>query len=84
MNGIPGLRVQGLLVAVLLVAIALLAPSLASATIVYRHGGDIWTMNDNGSGAHALMTTAQIPGPGPWTIGVRTCSQVATRSSSVG
>ena len=51
-------------------AIALLAaPSLASATIVYRHGGDIWTMNDDGTGAHALMTTAQIPGPGPWTIG---------------
>ncbi len=70
MNGIRGSRVQGLLVAAaLLVAIALIAPSLASATIVYRHRGDLWTMNDNGSGAHALVTAARMPGAGVWTIG---------------
>ena len=70
MTGIWGSRVQSLLAAAVVVgAIALAAPSLAAATIVYRHGGDIWTMNDNGTGAHALVTTAQIPGAGPWTIG---------------
>jgi hypothetical protein len=34
----------------------------AQATIVYRNGSDIWAMNDNGSGAHVLVSGAQTPG----------------------
>ena len=39
-----------------------LMPAPAEATIVYRHGNEIWAMNDNGSGAHALITEAMTPG----------------------
>jgi hypothetical protein len=35
--------------------ILLMMPSIAAATIVDRHNGDIWAMNDDGSGAHALV-----------------------------
>lgn len=65
-----GTWAQGIRAAVLAVtAVALLTPPVAGATIVYRHDGDIWAMNDDGSGAHALVTAAQMPGIGPWTIG---------------
>ena len=49
--------------------LALLGPAQAGATIVYRHGTDIWAMNDDGSGVHALVTAANFAGVGPWTIG---------------
>jgi hypothetical protein len=35
----------------------------ACAQIVYTHGNDLWVMNDDGSGAHALLTAAQVGGP---------------------
>ncbi len=30
------------------VALAAVGPAFASAQIVYRHGRDLWAMNDNG------------------------------------
>jgi hypothetical protein len=43
------------------VTIVLAAPAEAGQ-IVYSHGGDLWTMNDDGSGQRPLATAAQIGG----------------------
>jgi hypothetical protein len=45
--------------ATLAVAAAFAVPGAASATIVYEHAGEIWAMNDDGSGQQPLVT----PGP---------------------
>ncbi len=49
--------------------LALGMTSQARATIVYQHGSDIWMMNDNGTGARALASSAHFPGLGPWKLG---------------
>ena len=47
----------------LLLVLASIAPAPASAgQIVYEHGADIWAINDDGSGAHPIVTVAQVPG----------------------
>lgn len=47
---------------VVLLAVAVPAVPAAAGQIVYRHGSDIWAMNDDGSGAHPVVTVAQVPG----------------------
>ena len=47
---------------VLTAAVLALAAGSAQATIVYRHGSDIWVMADNGANPHALVTASQTPG----------------------
>lgn len=50
-----------LALAVTMLALAL-AASPAGAQIVYAHGGDLWVMNDDGSGQRPLLTAAQNSG----------------------
>lgn len=50
----------GVIVAGLL-ALALPAAASAANTIVYAHGGDIWTADETGAGARQIS-----PGDGPW------------------
>lgn len=45
-----------------LLALAVATAPAAAGQIVYRHGPDIWAMNDDGSGAHPVVTVAQVPG----------------------
>lgn len=45
-----------------LLALAVFAAPADAGQIVYRHGPDIWAMNDDGSGAHPVLTVAQVPG----------------------
>jgi hypothetical protein len=45
-----------------LAAALLLVPAVAQATIVYVHDGNIWAMNDNGSGQHQVVSVLQTPG----------------------
>lgn len=54
-------RIRGTVIAGCIALLLGLAPG-ARATIVYRHGSDIWAMNDDGSGPHALVSAAQTPG----------------------
>lgn len=42
-------------------ALALASPAMAGQ-IVYAHGTDLWVMNDDGSNAHVLATSAQVGG----------------------
>lgn len=58
-------------VAALLLAVALLALGAVRAhgQIVYTHNEAIWTMNDDGSGQHALVPAVGFPGAGVWTLG---------------
>jgi len=42
-----------------------LAGTAQAGQIVYRHGEEIWAMNDDGSGQHPLLTAAQVPGAPP-------------------
>lgn len=46
------------------VALACLVPAAPAAAgqIVYSHGGDLWAMNDDGSGQRPLASAAQIGG----------------------
>src|SRR5215831_12264990 len=47
----------------ILTAIALLTLAApAGAQIIYDHGLDIWAMNDDGSGQHALVGALTVPG----------------------
>ncbi len=55
----------------LLLAIALLAFGGVSARgqIVFTHNDEIWAMNDDGTGQHALVQSSGFPGAGVWTLG---------------
>jgi hypothetical protein len=46
----------------LVLAVLLLAGPARAGQIVYSHGGDLWVMNDDGSGQRPLATAAQIGG----------------------
>jgi hypothetical protein len=39
------------------------ATSAMAGQIVYQHGGDLWVMNDDGTGQRPLATASQIGGP---------------------
>jgi hypothetical protein len=56
----PGARTV-LAAVVALVGLLLVAPAYAGQ-IVYAHGNDLWTMNDNGSNPHVLVTQTQVGG----------------------
>jgi len=52
----------GLLTIVTLLVVcasSLCTPSASAGQIVYKHGGDAWVMNENGTAPHALVTEAQ-------------------------
>lgn len=54
------------LIATLVVLCSTLAVGAGSATagqIVYAHGGDLWVMNDNGTGQRPLATASQLGAP---------------------
>jgi hypothetical protein len=48
--------------AALALACLVLAAPAAAGQIVYSHGGDLWVMNDDGSGQRPLASAAQIGG----------------------
>ncbi|MGH2889804.1 MAG: hypothetical protein ACRDNJ_09255, partial [Solirubrobacteraceae bacterium] len=56
-------RAAGATLALAMTTLALaLAASPAGAQIVYAHGGDLWVMNDDGTGQRPLLTAAQDGG----------------------
>ena len=63
MKGVAVIRSGLATIAVCVCALLALGAGAAQAgQIVYRHGSEIWAMNDDGSGQHPLLNASQVPG----------------------